>query len=97
MTNSNNTYPVAPYNPDDKNESSCRCNCCIYWRRHVHRVAANRDSKTGRANVQIKWLKGELAELKLRRSCSSYANRRLLEENKKLKQKKRSIFNRLFG
>jgi len=26
-----------------KGEYGCRCECCIYWRRHIHRVAGNRD------------------------------------------------------
>ena len=28
-----------------KGEFNCRCACCVYWRRHVHRVAANKDKE----------------------------------------------------
>ena len=40
-----------------KGLSSCKCECCIYWRRRVHRVAADADSKTGIAKSAVAAIK----------------------------------------
>lgn len=40
--------------------TNCRCECCIYWRRHVHRVASNRERITSKALKELEWTKSKL-------------------------------------
>lgn len=40
-----------------KGDYDCICDCCIYWRRHIHRVAANRDKAAGQARSGRDWYK----------------------------------------
>ncbi len=37
----------------DKGSFKCRCECCIYWRRHVHRVSANADGRSHRNDHKL--------------------------------------------
>jgi len=49
---------------------TCKCACCTYWRRRVHRIAQSADKRTGRATRLVAGLKRERDELK--RHCKNY-------------------------
>jgi len=38
---------------EKKGHPACRCECCSYWRRHCWRIAANADTKVGRAKKRM--------------------------------------------
>jgi hypothetical protein len=41
----------------------CKCNCCIYWRRRTHRIAATANGKVTKLQAKIKTLLATLEEL----------------------------------
>lgn len=83
-----------------KGDPDCRCECCVYWRRHVHRVAANGERRGASWRKQAeKWknyylLADENARMEWRRVCD--LGLRLKELKDELKATK-SLWGRIFG
>ena len=61
-----------------KGDYHCRCECCSYWRRRVHRVAADADKRTGRVRKQLSEARfqADVARGMHRHACKSVARLR---------------------
>jgi len=90
-------------------EWGCKCRCCIYWRRHIHRVGANKDRIISKKLKDIKHWKEKsntwnwLCEKANQELLSSQATTRLVRRQlkelkaKMSKKKTMSIFSWPFG
>jgi len=72
----------------------CDCDCCKYWRRHVHRVASNEQRRSSRKKNYVKSLESDLKIVKdtLRTCWNNQAaladrNAKLYKENVDLQRK----------
>lgn len=67
---------------------TCTCDCCIYWRRRVHRIAADSDKRVGRVLSQLAGVKRQREQFKqeckryVATLASMYKARRELQEPK---------------
>jgi hypothetical protein len=50
----------------DKGAPDCRCECCVYWRRRAHRIAADADGRTGRVKSILASTQREMEHLRNR-------------------------------
>lgn len=92
-----------------RGEYGCRCECCVYWRRHTHRVAGNRDREARKHEVSANYhravseSKGEQVRLHSERlSALKTKERRQRAEIAGLKEELRrsqrpSLLKRLLG
>lgn len=81
-----------------KGDYDCICDCCVHWRRHVHKVAAKRDKVTGRVQSTLEWTTKTLNKKK----DEAIELRFLVGEQRKQIQrlqevKKPGIFSWIFG
>ena len=76
-----------------KGDPDCKCECCIYWRRHIHRVVLNKDGAIKILNRDKRRLESEKQNFRYR--CNYIGTivadkqktiNMLRQENRKLKQ-----------
>lgn len=87
---------------DGKGNFNCRCDCCVYWRRHSHRLAANRERATSKVKDVLNWTKDKLwraeqslEDIKNKRRNNERTIRLLRAEMAGLKAENRDLNKRL--
>lgn len=49
----------------------CKCDCCIYWRRRMNRIAADKDKTISRQNTYFKSLERQYDDVRCERDAAN--------------------------
>lgn len=81
-----------------KGDFDCRCNCCAYWRRRMHKIAANGDKEKSKVLARLKRLARVVCYKDCRFNSLSVQYRALSKKLHELENKnKPGILSRMLG